>query len=153
MPVNVHEQQFHKYSSNQPEAVRVTRIEGNGPPPVNYEQQFHKYSTMHQPIEGLGSNNATGYRNTTTSVITSNNNNALNYNSQGYKVSPKPWEVPGPAPTTTTSQFAPPRPYSSIQGSTQVVSSISGPSSGEGSDFLKKIDQQLEASRKQFPSS
>jgi len=108
---------------------------------------------MNQPGEVVSSNNnSVGFRNTTTSVITSNNNNTINYNSQGYNASPKPWEVP-PAPTTATSQFAP-RPYSSVQGSTQVVSSISGPSSsGEGSDFLRKIDQQLEASRKQFPSS
>ena len=151
MTGNVHEQQFHKYSSNQPEPVRMTRVEGSGPSPINYEQQFHKYSAMNSPVEVSSTTNLNGYRNTTTTSVVPTNNNALNYNSQGYNSSPKPWEMP-PAPTTTTSQFAP-RPYSSITGSTQVVSSISGPSSGDGSDFLRKIDQQLEASRKQFPSS
>jgi len=135
----------------------------NGPGQNQYEQQFYKYSTLNHPaenkfegnkFEGVSSTNATTFRNTTQNIIPPNvpmNSNTINFNSQGYtsSIQGKPWEVP--ATTTATSQFA--RPYSSIQGSTQVVTSTSGPAGGEGSDFLRKIDEQLQASRKQFPSS
>ena len=133
-----------------------------------YEQQFYKYSTMNPPVEGnfggVESNQTAVFRNTTSNIVSppppqpqplpSTNTNTLNFNSQGYSssIQGKPWEMAPPAPTTTTSQFA--RPYSSIQGSTQVVTSTSVQGgTGGSSDFLRRIDEQLQASRKQFPSS
>ena len=47
VPMPVYEQQFHHYSANQPQPVR---IENNGPGQFNYEQQFHKYSQMNPPV-------------------------------------------------------------------------------------------------------
>ena len=137
----------------------------NGPTQTQYEQQFYKYSTMNPPVEGnfggVGANNTVGYRSTTSNIVSpppppplpSTNANTFNLNSQGYSssIQGKPWDMP-PATTTTTSQFA--RPMSSIQGSTQVVTSTSVQGgTGESSDFLRRIDEQLQASRKQFPSS
>ena len=99
-----------------------------------YEQQFHKYSELNNDA-----NRQATYSNIETvkhTTFTSEQPNTINYNSN-----PKPWDLP---PPTTTSQFS--RPY----GSTQVVSSMGA--SDSSNDFLKKIDEQLEASRRQFPN-
>jgi hypothetical protein len=121
-----------------------TEVRPQSVPMGTHEQIFYRYANLnHEPLSN-GVTYAPPLRAPTLPL------NTLNAQTT-FTSSPRPWQQPPSA--VITSQFAP-RPQSSFQASTQVITSTMQASTGDGSsDFLKKIDQQLEASRKQFPSS
>lgn len=168
-PAQLYEQQFAKYAtlSNQPPTYQALQFETTNnyktQLPNHYEQQFHKYSTLNPNLPSTAITTPNLHLNSVTThnnVInyqTSTNIPNLNFNKNGYA------QQAFVQPTFTTSNYAPvgfnsqfSRPISVVQATSQVVAPVSGgilpPSNDNSSDFLRKIDEQLESSRRQFPT-
>ena len=95
------------------------------------------------------SNNALNYQTASNVPILNFNQNTFN---QPNFVSPT-FTTSNYIPAGFNSQFS--RPINVVQTTSQAIPQVSGinlPSNDNSSDFLKKIDEQLEHSRKQFPS-
>ena len=138
-------------------------------PTQYFEQQFHKYSNLitnpkqqtnqsnNLQINLPPSNALNNYNSTIqTNALNYQTGNApnLTFNQQAFNQTKATF-----APTFTTSNYTPTtfnsqfsRPINVVQTTSQVVPPIIlPPSNDNSSDFLRKIDEQLEHSRRQFP--